>query len=173
MIKSVLATSLTAKIAALAVVALSFGGVAAAAMTGYLPAHPGPASSVAPAGGSATATPTRPSPVGGVPVVTNTSAAQRGGNGDDHASPAPDLVGLCHAYTAGAGNGGALPPAFTDLVDVAGGQAKVSAYCATLLRGQNGTSPSHGAPATEHGGAAHPTPTPSHPHGVAGTSGHQ
>lgn len=169
-IKSVLATSLTAKIAAVAVVAVSFGGVATAAVTGYLPVHPGPATNAPPAASTTTGTPTRSSPVSAAPVVTTTSAAAP--SGDGHASPAPDLVGLCHAYTAGAGNGNALPPAFTDLADVAGGRAKVAAYCASLLRGQHSTPPSHGAPATQHGSTPHPTP-PSHPHGASGTRGHQ
>ena len=163
-IKSALATSLTAKIAAVAVVAVSCGGIATAAVTGYLPAHPGPASTPAPAGHT-TETPGRPSTVGSGPVVGVTSAAERGSGDRGHAAPAPDLVGLCHAYTAGAG-GGLRSPAFAVLVDTAGGEAKVSAYCATLLRGQKGKPPSKGAPGTGHGGAQHPGANPSHATGA-------
>jgi hypothetical protein len=193
-IKSALVTSLAAKIAAVAVIVVSGAGIATAAMTGHLPVHPAPAATIAPASRS-TESRTGPSPTGRGTAGENTSAAAPGLADSGRTAPAPDLVGLCHAYAAGAGGHGAhLSPAFTVLVNAAGGEAKVPAYCATLSRGDNGAPPSTGgqaagAPAAQRGGAQHPTPTPptkgspnggsakptadpSHPTGVTGAPGH-
>jgi hypothetical protein len=91
------------------------------------------------------------------------------------ADPSPSLVGLCHAFTAGAGSdhGKALEnPAFTALITAAGGKDKVDTFCTNLLAS---AAPSHpdasdhpsGQPSnpgkdTEHGKPSE-HPTPSHP----------
>jgi hypothetical protein len=162
MIKTALAKLLTLKVAAVALTATAAGGVALAAGTGHLPDSVG--------GGTPTAQPT-PSHGGGTPQTGKAVAAQ----GKDHgASPSPSLVGLCHAYQAGAGDnpGKALDnPAFTHLITVAGGKDKVVAYCTGLLKthpGKAGGSHPTGAPATRPTGApsTHPTGGPSsHPTG--------
>jgi hypothetical protein len=126
-IRSVLATSLTAKIAAVAVVAVSFGGVATAALAGHHAPRPGPGPTVAPAA-SGTAT-----PAGDRDTTGPTAAAGTGRGNTGEPSPTPDLVGLCHGYPAGAG-GAAHSPAFDYLIDTAGGPAKVPQFCADLLR---------------------------------------
>jgi len=78
--------------------------------------------------------------------------------------PSAALVGLCHAYTAGAGaqHGNArTDPAFTALVTAAGGTGNVATFCATLLT----TSPSHPAGA---GASGHPTGQPTTTDGNSG-----
>jgi hypothetical protein len=151
MIKTALAKLLTLKAAAV-LAGVSAGGVALAASTGALP-NPLDHN---PFGTSASAEPT------GKP-----SAGPGGANG----SPSPSLVGLCHAYLAGAGadHGKALDsPAFTVLITTAGGKEKVDVYCTNLLAGpsgdvkpdQAGSRPT-GAPTSHSPGAptARPTPT--------------
>jgi hypothetical protein len=137
------------KAAAVAVAAVGAGGVALAASTGALPnpltSHPSPASSVARAHASA-----------------KPSASERGpGNAD----PSPALVGLCRAYTAGAGSehGKALEnPAFNALITAAGGKDKVDGYCTRLLA----ASPSASHPGGK-GNDDHPSGAPSdHPTGA-------
>jgi hypothetical protein len=160
MIKTALAKLLTLKVAAAALTVTAAGGVALAAGTGNLPHSLG--------GGTPTAQPT-PSHDGGTPHTSKAAAAH-----DHSASPSPSLVGLCHAYKAGAGDnpGKALDnPAFTHLITVAGGKDKVAAYCTALLKahpGKAGGSHPTGAPATHPTGApsTHPTGGPSsHPTG--------
>jgi hypothetical protein len=150
-IKSALAQSLTTKIAAFAVAAVAFGGVATAAVTGHLSPHTGPTTPVPPTSSHAAA-----------PVQLSTSDnAERATAGGGPAVPAPDLTGLCHAYTAGAGSdhGKALDnPAFTALITAAGGRDNVAAFCAGLLPSASGK-PS--GPPTQHDKPTHPT-HPSH-----------
>ncbi|WP_432995930.1 hypothetical protein [Dactylosporangium sp. CA-233914] len=118
-IKTALVKLLTVKAAAIAVVAVGAGGVALAASTGNLPnplnTHANPAASAG---------------------ISNASARpSASGHGPSSADPSPSLVGLCHAYTAGAGaeHGKALEnPAFSALITAAGGKDKVDAYCSTL-----------------------------------------
>jgi hypothetical protein len=117
---------------------------------------------------SASATPS--GPAGG-------SNASRGPSGSPAATPHPSAVGLCRAYTAGAGSapGKALEnPAFTSLIKAAGGKDKVPGYCAAVLaadskrakRAQRSNQPN----SSGKGKAGHPSalPTPSdQPHGKA------
>lgn len=130
MIKTRLVKRPTVKVAAAAAALFAVGGVAAvAATTGHLT---GP-TSVVPAASSAAS---RPGAAG--PSSSNHAATvRRTASPTDHAAtPSPSLVGLCHAFTAGAGSehGKALAnPAFTALITAAGGTTKVSAYCTVLL----------------------------------------
>lgn len=167
-IKTALVKLLTVKAAAVAVVAVGAGGVALAATTGTLPNplsnHANPAASA------------------GISHASQHPSAP--GHGPSNADPSPSLVGLCHAFTAGAGadHGKALEsPAFRALITAAGGKDKVDAYCTTLLAasasesahpgGQVSDHPT-GAPATHQTGAPtthqtggpteHPTSHPSH-----------
>ncbi|MFE9691304.1 hypothetical protein [Micromonospora sp. NPDC005806] len=141
-----LAKLLTLKVGAAVVAVTATGGVAFAAATGTLP-NPLTDPSAKP---SAHAT--------GKP----SDAADKGkGAGDAKGSPSPNLVGLCRAYRAGAGDnpGKALEnPAFRVLITTAGDQEKVAAYCDRLLATEKGK-PSQ---------AARPTATPSHPAGKPG-----
>lgn len=122
MLKTALAKLLTLKVGAAALAVTASGGVALAAANGALP-NPMAAPSAKP---SAHAT--------GKPADAGEKAkvAPSAGKG----SPSPSLVGLCRAYRAGAGDnpGKALEnPAFTVLIDTAGGKDNVAAYCDTLL----------------------------------------
>jgi hypothetical protein len=152
MIRTTLAKLLTVKIAAVAAGAVAAGGVALAAATGTLPSHPG---------GQTPAPPGTSHPAG-TPTVTgseHTTAADDkntgAGAGAATASPSPSLVGLCQAYTSGAGgeHGKALEnPAFTALITTAGGEDKVPGYCSGLL-GDKATKEhenTHGAPPAEN-----------------------
>ncbi len=126
-VRGMLAKLITVKVAAATAAIFTVGGVATAAATGHL-SRPdvGPPATVSPSG----------HPAAGVATA---STAIRGDNGSlvlQGHSPSPSLVGLCHAYTAGAGpgHGKALDgPAFTVLIDSAGGRDDVAAYCATVL----------------------------------------
>ncbi|HEY3716617.1 MAG TPA: hypothetical protein VGL39_18985 [Jatrophihabitantaceae bacterium] len=182
MLSSALAKLATAKVA-VAVIAVSGGGVALAAGSGHLPGvdssndhHPS-----ARPGTNATAshheTGSSASP-GSSPATSHKSTAPNGG-------PSPNLRGLCTAFTAGAGDnpGKALDnPAFTLLITAAGGKDQVSSYCTTLLGAAPGKSsthpgadPTHGAPSTHPTGApsTHPTGAPTtHPTGPKSTPSH-
>lgn len=174
MIKAVLVKLLTTKIAAAGVTAaVAVGGVAAVAATGHLPGPLGRHSTVAPAtsvASSASADPTSQAhPTGRVNA------------GDHDASPSPSLVGLCRAYTAGAGSehGKALEsPAFTILINTAGGKDKVDVYCAGLLAEQHEAPSSADAAASlapaaaDHGGEARRTEAPSATHPTGAPSMH-
>jgi hypothetical protein len=109
---------LTVKAAVVGAVVVGTGGVALAASTGALPnplhSHPVPAASA------------DESHPGGRPAASD----------HPNADPSPSLVGLCHAYTAGAGSehGKALDsPAFQALLTAAGGKANVDGFCTNLL----------------------------------------
>lgn len=153
MIQTALAKLLTLKVAVAAGVAVAAtGGVALAASTGALPLPTGLG------GHTAKATPTP-----GEATARPSEAAEAKGN----ASPSPSLVGLCHAYTAGAGDnpGKALEnPAFSVLISAAGGKDKVAAYCETTLAAakKGESSPSAGRPTSRPDGAtnAHSTAKP-------------
>jgi len=149
----------TVKAAAVAAVVLGTGGVALAASTGAIP-MPLPNHHAVP---SASATTSQP---GGRP-----DSSTHPGTAD----PSPSLVGLCRAYTAGAGadHGKALEnPAFQALITAAGGNDGVDAFCAKLLAsagpGQNPDSQPSDRPSPSHpdhpSHPAHPTDKPSaHP----------
>jgi hypothetical protein len=158
-IKTWLTKLLTVKAAAVLAVAATGGGVALAASSGTLPNPLADKPAVTPSTGHDTDRP-------------GTAASHPGGKGPS-ALPSPSLVGLCHAYEAGAGadHGKALEsPAFTALITEAGGKDKVDGYCKTLLA----TSPGNGSGPSAHpsgdsgdAGTQHPTGAPTeHPTGA-------
>jgi hypothetical protein len=150
MIKSTLvAKLLTLKAAAVALAAVSAGGVALAASTGVLP-----------------------NPLNQAPENPGHSVSAPA---HSNATPSPSLVGLCTAYLAGAGkdHGKALEnPAFGALITAAGGAENVDSYCADLGVTEPGadrgsgdpTDPSTGKP-SDVGPSQLPTSPPSHPTG--------
>ena len=150
MIKSaVVAKLLTLKAAAVAVAAVSAGGVALAASTGVLP-------------NPLNQTPENPGHSVNAPA-------------DSNGTPSPSLVGLCTAYLAGAGedHGKALEnPAFGALITAAGGTENVDSYCDDLGVTAPGADRGSGGP-TDHpsgkpsdvGPSQLPTGPPSHPTG--------
>lgn len=74
------------------------------------------------------------------------------------ADPSPSLVGLCHAFTAGAGSdhGKALEnPAFTALITAAGGKDKVDTFCKNVL--------ASAGPSDHPDASDHPSGQPSNP----------
>jgi hypothetical protein len=89
------------------------------------------------------------------------------------------LVGLCHAYLAGAGSdhGKALDnPAFTVLITKAGGRTMVDGFCMALLKEKSSATHASGAPTSpgrsdDHpGNTDHPTGAPeTHPTGAPST----
>ncbi|WP_322770612.1 hypothetical protein [Frankia sp. Cr1] len=123
MIKIGLAKLLTVKVAAVAIAATTVSSVAVAASTGILPSPVGSDSPAAQRTTSASA---------------SAHASASAGHGPNaSAAVSASLVGLCHAYTAGATDnpGKALDtPAFTALVTAAGGKDKVATYCAAALK---------------------------------------
>ncbi|GAA4573550.1 hypothetical protein GCM10023176_38780 [Micromonospora coerulea] len=141
MLETALAKLLTLKVGATALALTATGGVALAAATGTLPTPL--TDSTAKSSAHATGKPS--------------DAADKGKkSGDEKGTPSPNLVGLCRAYQAGAGDnpGKALEnPAFSVLITTAGGKDKVVAYCDNLLASAK-AKPSK---------AADPTATPSHP----------
>jgi hypothetical protein len=151
MIKSaVVAKLLTLKAAAIAVAAVSAGGVALAASTGVLPLNQAPEN-----------------PGHSVPASDHSNGS--------NTTPSPSLIGLCTAYLAGAGedHGKALEnPAFGALVTAAGGTENVDSYCTELGVTAPGADRGSGSP-TDHptgkpsnvGPSELPTGPPSHPTG--------
>ncbi len=146
MIKTALAKLLTIKAAAV-LAATAAGGVALAASTGALP---NPLTDHPSASASAAADAAKP-------------AGQASPN-DPHGSPSPSMVGLCHAYTAGAGSSSGKnldSPAFQVLITTAGGKDKVDSYCATVLAGASNHSSAkpESSKASDHA-TARPTSEP-------------
>ena len=153
MIKSALvAKLLTLKAAAVAVAAVSAGGVALAASTGVLP-----------------------NPLNQAPENPGHSVTSPADSNGPNGTPSPSLVGLCTAFLAGAGedHGKALEnPAFTALVTAAGDAESVESYCAELGVTAPGEDRGQGSP-TDHptgkpsdvGPTQLPTGPPSHPTG--------
>ena len=158
MIKSaVVAKLLTLKAAAVAVAAVSAGGVALAASTGVLP-----------------------NPLNQAPENPGHSVSAPAHSNDPNGTPSPSLVGLCTAYLAGAGedHGKALEnPAFSALVTAAGTAEDVDSYCDDLGVTAPGADRGSGAP-TDHptgkpsdvGPSQLPAGPPSHPTGPPTTS---
>src|SRR5262245_21338457 len=130
MLSTTLAKVATVK-AAVAVVAVSGGGIALAAGSGYLPGvsgsnhHPtARPDTSATAGHHPTRSPGSAAPAGSSASASHRSAAPNG-------TPSPNLRGLCTAFTAGVGDnpGKALDnPAFTVLITTAGGKDNVASY---------------------------------------------
>lgn len=150
MLKTTLAKLLTVKAAAVA--ALGVGGVALAASTGVVPTPLG-------------STPTTP-PASHAPAAPTTTPSHPAAGGSSHAAPSPSLRGLCKAYAKVAANPGKTlsNPAFTALINAAGGAKHVNAYCATLT--PNSAASSH--PGADRTG--HPTRVPHAPAADAPTS---
>lgn len=129
---------LTAKVAGVAAVVVTAGGVAVAAGTGVLPSPlgGGPATtSNAPGSNSPAGTTAVP---GGAPGLTTGPGAQ------PPATPDPALPGLCHAYLAQlADNPGKARsgPAFAALAEAAGGADHVTTFCEDLAAAQPGPAP--------------------------------
>jgi hypothetical protein len=180
MLSTALAKVATVK-AAVAVVAVSGGGIALAAGSGHLPGVSG-------SDHHPTARPDASATAGHHPTHSPASAgsadpgAAASHNSTPNGSPSPNLRGLCTAFTAGVGDnpGKALDnPAFTVLINTAGGKDKVAAYCATLVGAAHGKPSSHpgngthgapsshpgGGPATGHSGrpSSHPSGPPNPP----------
>lgn len=156
MIKATLVKLLTVKVMAAAAAIFAIGGVTAVAATGHL---------TLPTGG-APASSTSSHPAAGSSAGGHTMKAGATMSSVDHqVTPSPSLVGLCHAYTAGAGSshGKALDnPAFTALITAAGGMTKVDGYCTTLLDPITPTSTPPGKSVTGHqANTDHPTGPPS------------
>lgn len=172
LIKTTLVKLLTVKAAAVAVAVVAVGGVAAVAATGHLSS---------PTGGSPVSSSTSGHPANNSSPMTHDTNGRSGTPAAGHeATPSPSLLGLCHAYTAGAGSdhGKALDsPAFTALITAAGGRTKVDGYCATLL---NLEAAAHGAGSTTQNtepgrsAAGHQASTdhPTGPHPTGPPSGH-
>jgi hypothetical protein len=143
MLETALAKLLTLKAGATVLAVAATGGVALAAANGALPDPLGEPAAKAAASAS------------GAPDADDKGkASPSAGKG----TPSPNLVGLCRAYRAGAGDnpGKALEnPAFGVLITTAGDKEKVAAYCDGLLANAKGR------PTAK----PRPTGTPSHPAG--------
>lgn len=139
MIKIALAKLLTLKVAAV-LAATAAGGVALAAGNGVLP------------------------PFTDSPPATGPGQDGPAGDGSNRpgATPSPSLLGLCQAYAAGANKDAVLAnPAFSVLVNAAGGVENIEDYCATLPETESGRgTPPSGVPATPPGQTNHPTGAP-------------
>ena len=159
-LRTTMAKALTLKAAAV-LAATAAGGVALAASTGALPN---------PLVGTTQSAPGVAGHVGGRPSA---GGSHRGGSEGPDATPSPSLLGLCHAYVAGAGSerGKALDnPAYSVLITTAGGKEKVDAFCADLL-----ASAGPGGESTDHPGdtpTSRPTATPAGHDGDKSPKGH-
>jgi hypothetical protein len=125
-----------AKSAAIVVIAAAAsGGIAlAAASPSGAPAHPG---RELPSNAASQAQEHAADPLSNHPSAKATKTAGNHGKSGSHGTPHPNLNGLCHAWLAGAGSehGKARSnPAFTALITAAGGEGKVAAYCATVVK---------------------------------------
>lgn len=154
MLKTTLASLLTAKVLAPAAALAAAGGITLASATGALP------------------TPEE-TPAGPPSEVTTTPRSPESTPSGKPDMPAAAVAGLCQAYTAGAGaeHGKALDsPAFQALAAEAGGADKVSGYCDDVLADRPGKpsdlpTPAHstGSPTAQPTGT--PTSVPAHPTG--------
>ena len=105
MLKSALAKIVTVKVAAV-LAAVAVGGTAVAAATGVLP-----------------------TPLTNDPPPVETTPTREGPD----TTPSPSLHGLCVAYAAGADKEAVLAnPAFSVLVDAAGGVENIEEFCTTV-----------------------------------------
>lgn len=183
MLSTTLAKLATAK-AAVAVIAVSGGGIALAAGSGHLPGVSGSTQHpTARPDASTTASHHSTHSAGAGRSAASGAAAAR--NSTPHGSPSPNLRGLCTAFTAGVGDnpGKALDnPAFTVLINTAGGKDQVANYCSTLLGAAHGKPSTHPSGKPTHGAPApHPTGAPgtghsgrpgSHPSGPSSPPSH-
>lgn len=156
MLKTTLASLLTAKVLAPAAALAAAGGITLATATGALP------------------TPDE-TPAGPPSEVTTTPRSPESMPSGKPDMPSSALPGLCQAYTAGAGaeHGKALDsPAFQALAAEAGGADKVSGFCDNVLADRPGKpsdvpapphstgSPTALPPSAPDGVPAHPTGSP-------------
>jgi hypothetical protein len=183
MLKSLAGKVLAAKVIAITASAAAVGGVAYAASTGNLPAPLEHSSHAAAAAHThvPTAVPADPSTSDKAAKSPNSAASSKASlatrsasaTAKHHsASPSPSLVGLCHAWLARpAGSGKAdESPAFTYLINTAGGKSSVTSWCTKLLA--SGQHPAQGNKPSDNPGngngkpSSHPTGKPSaHPTG--------
>ena len=121
----IMAKLLTAKAAAVAVVAV--GGIAVAAAGGLPePRHDAPAPPHQ--------------------VVEQTRTSETPATKENTPAPSPSLKGQCQAYTAGAGADHGKKrdnPSFAALAAAAGGEDNVDTFCAGLLADKPGKSDEH------------------------------
>jgi hypothetical protein len=168
MLKTALTKLATAK-AALAVIAVSGGGVALAAGSGHLPGTGSPDTHPT-ARPDISASARHDETHSAHPAAPATTSAPKATA--PQGSPSPNLRGLCTAFNAGVGDnpGKALDnPAFTALINAAGGKDAVSGYCVKLLGAAKTKSADHSNGTPANGTPAHGTPhaTPSaRPSGV-------
>jgi hypothetical protein len=158
---------LTARLAGgLAGAAVAFGGAAAAAYAGMLPAPMQRlAHDLIGAPGPAARPPRTPAPapagVGGSPGSRSGASAA-----SDSAAGVPSgLAGLCSAWAGASPAGRAHSAEFTQLIAAVGGPGKVTAYCAAAagspsaaVTASAGTSAGASSAAAKH--PPHPTPAP-------------
>ena len=165
MLKTALAKLATAK-AAFAVIAVSGGGVALAAGSGHLPGTG--SSDTHPTGRpDISASASHEDTHSAHPAAPATTSARKATA--PQGSPSPNLRGLCTAFNAGVGDnpGKALDnPAFTALINAAGGKDAVSGYCVKLLGPTKNNSADNPNGTRAHGTPAHGTPS-ARPTGVS------
>lgn len=154
MIKTTLAGLLAAKILAPVAAAAAVGGITVAGVTGTLPLPED-----TPANPPAQQPTTTPRSV--VPTHANPA------NPATPAAPNPSLTGLCQAYTSSVATAEGTAtdsPAFQVLITKAGGEDKVTGYCAHRLADRTGAPQS--VPSTVPTTPPHPTGRPSELPGV-------
>jgi hypothetical protein len=167
--KSAMAKLATAT--AVIVLAVAGGGVALGAGLGHLP---GAGSSNEHATARPASSATSRAPASGSATANRARSAAGSGSAAPSGSPSPNLRGLCTAFQAAVGDnpGKALDnPAFTVLIDTAGGKDKVAAYCTTLLATPAGNAPTHPGQASTHPSSP-PSTHPSHPNNTPSTPNH-
>jgi hypothetical protein len=168
LMKTALAKLATAKVA-VAVIALGGGGIALAAGSGHLPGTTGSNQHASASPEQTSSNGHRADPSAAASSRSshprpNQTSPEAVGPSNAKGSPSPNLHGLCTAYTAQLHNnpGKALDnPAFTALINAAGGKDRVAGYCATLLGPPNGQ-PAHGTPSPHPTHPTHPI-HPTHP----------
>jgi len=151
MIKTTLAGMMAAKILAPVAAAAAVGGITVAGVTGTLPLPED----------------TPANPPAQQPTTTPRSVIPTQDNAATPAAPNPSLTGLCQAYTSGVATaeGKAMDsPAFQVLIAKAGGEDKVTGYCAHRLADRSGAPQS--VPSTGPTTPPHPTGRPSELPGV-------
>ena len=174
MLKSVAGRLLALKVLAVTAGAAAAGGVAYAATTGDLPTghgksalHANADSSAAPASDDDSSSAAGSSTGASAP---DSSSAADSSAPDSSAAPSPSLVGLCHAWQAHPQNDLKLStnPAYSVLVQAAGGTDAVNGYCVTLLASAHPTHPARPTQAknpTDGATPSVPVSTPAHPTG--------
>lgn len=151
MIKTTLAGLLAAKILAPVAAAAAVGGITVAGVTSTLPLPED----------------TPANPPAQQPTTTPRSVVPTQDNAATPVAPNPSLTGLCQAYTSGVATAegkAADSPAFQVLIAKAGGEDKVTGYCAHRLADRTGAP--QPVPSTVPTTPPHPTGRPSELPGV-------